>query len=135
MLAAPVGRPRRQRVEHIHQWRPRRSQMGELVQWDTSEHDWLEGRGERLYLILMIDEARSRAGARLSRITAAASIDGQLRGERPKTRIGRALDDLGIEWIAAHSPQAKGRVERFFGTAQDRLGEGPGQGGGGWVGE
>src|SRR5271157_5564018 len=37
------------------------------------------------------------------------------------TQIGRALRELGIGWVAAHSPQAKGRVERFFGTAQDRL--------------
>jgi hypothetical protein len=39
----------------------------------------------------------------------------------PPTQIGRALQELGIVWIPAHSPQAKGRVERFFGTAQDRL--------------
>ena len=39
----------------------------------------------------------------------------------PATQIGRALRELGIAWIAAHSPQAKGRVERNFGTAQDRL--------------
>ena len=39
----------------------------------------------------------------------------------PPTQIGRALRELGIRWIAAHSPQAKGRVERSFGTAQDRL--------------
>lgn len=39
----------------------------------------------------------------------------------PPTQIGRALKELDIEWIAAHSPQAKGRVERGFGTAQDRL--------------
>jgi hypothetical protein len=37
------------------------------------------------------------------------------------TQIGRALEELDIEWIAAHSPQAEGRVERFFGIAQDRL--------------
>jgi hypothetical protein len=41
--------------------------------------------------------------------------------EMPPTQIGRALQELGIAWIAAHSPQAKGRVERNFGTAQDRL--------------
>lgn len=35
--------------------------------------------------------------------------------------MGRALRDLGIASIAAHSPQAKGRVERLFGTLQDRL--------------
>jgi hypothetical protein len=39
----------------------------------------------------------------------------------PPTQIGRALRELAIVWIAAHSPQAKGRVERSFGTAQDRL--------------
>ena len=39
----------------------------------------------------------------------------------PPAQIGRALRELGITWIAAHSPQAKGRVERNFGTAQDRL--------------
>jgi hypothetical protein len=41
--------------------------VGELVQWDTSEHDWLEGRGERLYLIAMIDDATSRLFARFVR--------------------------------------------------------------------
>src|SRR5216684_3961099 len=41
--------------------------------------------------------------------------------EMPPTQIGRALQELGITWIAAHSPQAKGRVERNFQTAQDRL--------------
>jgi hypothetical protein len=39
----------------------------------------------------------------------------------PPTQIGRALAELGIVWQAAHSPQAKGRVERSFQTAQDRL--------------
>jgi hypothetical protein len=45
----------------------------------------------------------------------------QLRGEPARTRFGRALAELGIEWIAGHSPQAKGRIERLFGTLQDRL--------------
>jgi hypothetical protein len=39
----------------------------------------------------------------------------------PPTQIGRALSELGIGWIPAQSPQAKGRVERSFETAQDRL--------------
>ena len=43
------------------------------------------------------------------------------RVEMPPTQIGRALRELGIAWIPAHSPQAKERVERNFGTAQDRL--------------
>lgn len=46
---------------------------------------------------------------------------GKNRAELPPTQIGRALQELGIVWIAAHSPQAKGRVERGFLTAQDRL--------------
>src|SRR5216684_1372772 len=45
----------------------------------------------------------------------------QLRGDPLRTQFGRALHELGIEWIAAHSPQAKGRIERLFATLQDRL--------------
>jgi len=37
------------------------------------------------------------------------------------TQLGRSLRELGIGWIAAYSPQAKGRIERSFLTAQDRL--------------
>ena len=47
--------------------------------------------------------------------------DEQLRGAPARTQIGRALDELGIRRIVAHSPQAKGRIERAFGTLQDRL--------------
>jgi hypothetical protein len=53
-----------QGVEKIHTWRQRRSRVGELVQWDTSEHAWLEDRGPKLYLIGMIDDASSRVHAR-----------------------------------------------------------------------
>jgi len=45
----------------------------------------------------------------------------QLRGEEPITQFGRMCERLGIELINAHSPQAKGRVERMHGTHQDRL--------------
>ena len=45
----------------------------------------------------------------------------QLRDQPARTQFGRALHELGIEWIAAHSPQAKGRIERLFRTLQDRL--------------
>jgi hypothetical protein len=45
----------------------------------------------------------------------------QLRGEPARTQFGRALAEPDIEWIAAHSSQAKGRIERLFGTLQDRL--------------
>jgi transposase len=157
MMAAKLWRANPKRVEKIHTWRPRRSRFGELVQWDTSEHDWLEGRGPKLYLISMIDDATSRLLARfvehdsseenlrllqsylekhgrpLSLYTDKASLFANLRKSRrgemaekdvqqlPPTQIGRALRELDIEWIAAHSRQAKGRIERGFGTAQDRL--------------
>lgn len=49
MIAAKLWRAKAQRVDKVHLWRPRRSRLGELVQWDTSEHDWLEGRGPKLY--------------------------------------------------------------------------------------
>ena len=153
LRAAGLRRVKR-RKEEVHVWRARRSCRGELVQWDTSEHDWLEGRGPKLYLVAMIDDATSQAYARfVPRDTTEENLRvlwGYLkRGGRPVefytdksslftvnaprpeaadealkeelTQIGRALKELGIGWIAAHSPQAKGRIERFFGTAQDRL--------------
>jgi transposase len=158
MIRAKLWQAEAQKVNAVHVWRPRRSRLGELIQWDTSEHDWLEGRGEKLYLIAMIDDATSRLFARFVRhdsteenmkllwgylekfgrplafYTDKASIfrtaEKRKRDEpgvdkdpveMPPTQIGRALQELGIAWIAAHSPQAKGRVERNFGTAQDRL--------------
>jgi hypothetical protein len=123
-----------------------------------STHDWLEGRGGRMYLIAMIDDATSRLWARfvgedgseenrrllqsylekygrpLAFYTDKAGIfqvavkskrqeqrEGLDRQRMPPTQIERALRELGIVWIAAHSPQAKGRAERQFQTAQDRL--------------
>jgi transposase InsO family protein len=158
MIEGKLWRAKAAKVEQVHVWRPRRERYGELVQWDTSEHDWLEGRGEKLYLIAMIDDATSRLFARFVRhdtseenmkllwsylekfgrpvafYTDKASMfrtaEKRKRDEpgvdkdpveMPPTQIGRGLRELGITWIAAHSPQAKGRVERNFQTAQDRL--------------
>jgi transposase len=153
MRAAGLWRARKQRLTEIHQWRMRRERFGELVQWDTSTHEWLEGRGERIYLIKMIDDATSRLFARFVRSDSTAENMAVLEAyvlrfgrplefytdkashfvttpkknhpvrdePLPPTQLGRALQELGIGWIAAHSPQAKGRVERSFRTAQDRL--------------
>jgi transposase len=49
------------------------------------------------------------------------SLEEQLAGKRQPTQFGRALDQLGITFIAAQSPQAKGRIERLWGLLQDRL--------------
>jgi transposase len=153
MRGAGLWRSRKQRLTEIHQWRERRERFGELVQWDTSTHEWLEGRGERIYLIKMIDDATSRLFARFVRSDSTAENMAVLESyllrygrplefytdkashfvttpkknhpardePLPPTQIGRGLQELGIGWIAAHSPQAKGRVERSFQTAQDRL--------------
>ena len=153
MREAGLWRARRQRIADIHVWRERRERWGELVQWDTSEHDWLEGRGEKIYLIKMIDDATSRLFARFVRhdstvanmavleqyvrrfgrplqfytdkaslfVTTPKKNHAAREEPLPATQIGRALNELGVGWIAAHSPQAKGRVERSFQTAQDRL--------------
>ena len=67
MIQAKLWQAKEEKVRQVHVWRPRRSRCGELVQWDTSEHDWLEGRGEKLYLIAMIDDATSRLLARFVR--------------------------------------------------------------------
>ena len=128
--------------------------MGELVQMDTSEHEWFEGRGQKAELIAMIDDAGSRLYARFFdtdstltnmamirdyirrygrpraiyadkashfKTTRQPSVEESLRDRQPETQIARALRELDIEYISAHSPQAKGRVERAFGTMQDRL--------------
>jgi transposase len=51
----------------------------------------------------------------------APTLAEQLTGKRSLTQVGRALDEAGIGWIGARSPEAKGRVERLWGTLQDRL--------------
>lgn len=55
------------------------------------------------------------------RSPAEPTVEEQLAGVAPMSQFGRALRDLGVELIAAHSPQAKGRIERLFHTLQDRL--------------
>ena len=52
---------------------------------------------------------------------AKATIEYQLKGLRPESHFERALRELGVKTIHAHSPQAKGRIERLFKTFQDRL--------------
>jgi hypothetical protein len=148
LLAEGLWQSQRRRDQHRRR-RPRRACYGELVQMDTSLHDWTEGRGEDMVLIHMIDDATSRLLARfydadtvlnhmdlllrwleasgrpLALYTDRHSIfEPQDKGQAlpdAETQFGRALRELDIELIRAHSPQAKGRVERSFGTAQDRL--------------
>lgn len=57
----------------------------------------------------------------IDRCEGTPSIAEQLAGQQPQTPFGRAMQQLGIELILAHSPQAKGRVERMNGVLPDRL--------------
>lgn len=131
-------------------WRPRRAQEGELIQFDGSYHDWFSDGIERC-LLAAIDDAtgaptlllfeehegvlpvfrfwstyvkeRGMPSAiyhdRFStyRVNAKKLKD----DEDVRTQFVRALNTLGIQSIAANTPQAKGRVERLFHTLQDRL--------------
>jgi len=161
MLEAGLWSRARRRRRHRRR-RERKEHFGELVQMDGSFHDWLEGRGPKLYLLAMLDDATSRGRARFAEHDTTeenfrllesylkrwgrpgefyTDKDSMFRVNRPEreaddeawpeawTQIGRALKELGVGWIAAHSPQAKGRIERFFGTAQDRLAKGLRKGG------
>src|SRR5258708_12206562 len=63
MREAGVWKSKSRRLEQVHGWRPRRSAFGELVQWDTSEHDWLEGRGGVRSLVRMISDPTTSRSA------------------------------------------------------------------------
>ena len=146
---------RRRKARPHRQWRPRRSCFGTMVQMDGSEHDWLEGRGPKLVLMGVIDDATNTVAARFYdhegtlpaldsfrrwvqrygipasvyldkhttyRSPRPPSLEEQLQGlERSQSQFQRAMSELGVEVIHAHSPAAKGRIERLFGTFQDRL--------------
>ncbi|HNG82852.1 MAG TPA: ISNCY family transposase [Burkholderiaceae bacterium] len=131
-----------------HRPRSRRPRFGELIQIDGSPHDWFEGRAPRCTMIVFIDDATSQVvHARLVPAeTTEAYFDGihehLSRYGRPlayysdrhaifrvnredvkaaPTQVERALQTLEIDLICAHSPQAKGRVERAHQTFQDRF--------------
>ena len=74
-------------------------------------------RGTGLPLALYTD----RHGIFVTEPGRAPTLAEQLRGQRSLTQVGRALEALGVRWIPASSPQAKGRSERAWGTLQDRL--------------
>jgi hypothetical protein len=139
-----LWRRRRRRGKHRKR-RERRASFGSMLQMDGSHHDWFEGRGPRCVLMVIIDDASNVTYARFyaaETTWAAFDVFGRwatLYGlprslyvdrhsiyrdedhpQRP-TQFGRAMKDLGVELIQAHSPQAKGRVERRNAVFQDRL--------------
>jgi hypothetical protein len=150
MIEDGLWTDRRHRLPSVHQPRNRRECIGELVQIDGSDHAWFEDRRPRCTLIAFIDDATSRLMAlrfvgdettfdyfRVTRTYLEAwgkpvafysdkfsvfrVYKRDAEGGNGMTQFGRALHELNIDIICANSPQAKGRVERAFGTLQDRL--------------
>jgi transposase len=157
LRGAGIGPARKRRPVKHRRRRDRRPQAGQMILWDGSRHDWLEGRGPWLCLMGAIDDATgellpgahfieqecSAGYLRVLRdilatkgVPLSAYMDRhgalkrndknwthaeQLAGRQEPTHVKRALDDLGVQVIYALSPQAKGRVERLWGTLQDRL--------------
>lgn len=147
---AGIGTTRTRRAPKYRSRRERMPQAGLLVQIDGSPHDWLEGRGSRLTLVGAIDDATGaivaatfapsedgRAyltilghlcrdhGVPVAIYRDRSGIFAPVRPGGPLgdagAQVGRAFAELGIASVAAASPQAKGRIERLWGTCQDRL--------------
>ena len=93
---------------------------GRFVEHDSTEENlrtlggWIERYGRPLSLYT----DRNSLFVTTRGVEQAEQLQGQMTA---RTQFGRALYELGIGWIPAHSPQAKGRIERLFGTLQDRL--------------
>ena len=135
-------RQRRERKEHFgelvqmdgsfHAWLEERGPEGCLIDMadDATNTTWAE-LGEQETIWAVADALRAwieRYGVPLALYVdwknlykRAATPKERLRGEEPITQFGRMCAKLGIELIAASSPQAKGRIERMHGTHQDRL--------------
>lgn len=131
--------------------RPRRSMAGMMLHQDASRHAWLAGgpaldlvitlddaTSEIYSAFLVAEEGTASTFRALGEVIAAKGLFCSLytdRGshyfhtpeaggtvdKRALTQVGRALEQLGIEHIAAYSPEARGRCERVFRTLQDRL--------------
>lgn len=150
MIEEGLWATKKKKGKRVYQRRPRRSRFGELLQGDGSPHDWFEGRSEKCCLIHFIDDATNeitsgrfvptettegyltclrehleRHGRPLGLYVDKHGIFKVNREELKKgvgiTHFGKVVKELDIELICAHSPQAKGRIERSNGVLQDRL--------------
>jgi transposase len=150
MIAEGLWQLHAKKKELHRSWRERKTSKGELVQYDGSYDHWFEERGEKCCLLASIDDADSEVKARFDDHEGVEPTFNYWRGYierqgKPNaiyvdkfstysmnhklaqensdtlTQFERAMTELNIGIIHAHSPQAKGRVERLFKTLQDRL--------------
>lgn len=145
MIGEGIWHPKTNGVEY-RAMRERRECLGEMVQFDGSYHDWFE-IGREDCLLGGIDDATGRTYALFAPHEGCIPVFAYwkkylLRYGKPASiyvdrlstykvnirsasdnlsQFERAMEELGIKVIHAHSPQAKGRIERLFGTLQDRL--------------
>lgn len=148
--ASGLVRRARKRSAHRKK-RPRRPIQGMLLHQDGSRHVWLEGlpaldlivtlddATSEVYSMFLVEEEGTASTLRALRevigergLFCSLYTDrgshyfytpkaGEKVSKTQQTQVGRALSHLGIEHIAAYSPQARGRSERAFGTLQGRL--------------
>jgi hypothetical protein len=151
MIRRKLWKPKpRNGPQIVREWRERKECFGELVQFDGSYHDWFENGDEECFLGA-IDDATSiivkgtfednegvhavfrfwmayveTYGRPLAiyldkfstyKVNHKRAVD----NKEMMTQFERAMEDLDIKVICANSPEAKGRVERLFGTLQDRM--------------
>ena len=151
MIDEYLWTPKKKKQKEYHSWRQRKACYGEMLQFDGSYHHWVEDRGPEWCLLAAIDDATGiPVEARFDfnegvipvfqfwkeyaekhgkphsiyldkfstyKMNQRAAIE----NHDTETQFQRAMRQLGIEPITAHSPQAKGRIERLFNTFQDRL--------------
>ena len=150
MIEGGIWKPKRKKERHRKK-RERRKCFGEMLQIDGSHHDWFEGRADPAVLMVMVDDATGETRAMFapseSTVAGMQALIGWLKefgrpraiyadrhaiwisqkGDKAEkddfesTQLARALRELDMDFIAARSPQAKGRVERANGVLQDRL--------------
>jgi len=151
MIDEGLWKPRKKKQKDYHSWRQRKAAFGEMEQFDGSYEYWFEDRGPYCCLLASIDDATGMPtkakfafdegvfpvfdfwhaylkeygkpySIYLDRFsTYKMSQKAAQENHDTLTQFQRAMKELGIEPITAHSCQAKGRIERLFKTFQDRL--------------
>lgn len=142
---------RRKDKPHYRAWRERKDCFGDMQQFDGCYHEWFEDRAGKCCLLAAIDDATGRltklkfdASEGIAPVNSFWREYVKKRGKPNKiyldrnvtykvntkhllddpnvlTQFERAMKELNVEVIHAHSPQGKGRIERLFETLQDRL--------------